>query len=131
MNVHKIVDKNDNKKADKTMERQFELITNNNVYIMERPGTTFKRDTKNVELNKYIMEQRVSFGYNNMNDKNQPTKPMRNNIDSIYSRTFDSIDTLIPNNIYHNFATSTRDHKKEINYNITDRNSVRIEKKYY
>ena len=66
MNVHKIiVDKNDNKKADKTMERQFELITNNNVYIMERPGTTFKRDTKNVELNKYIMEQRVSFGYNN------------------------------------------------------------------
>ena len=131
MNVHKIiVDKNDNKKADKTMERQFELITNN-VYIMERPGTTFKRDTKNVELNKYIMEQRVSFGYNNMNDKNQPTKPMRNNIDSIYSRTFDSIDTLIPNNIYHNFVTSTRDHKKEINYNITDRNSVRIEKKYY
>lgn len=132
MNVNKImVDKNDNKKADKAFERQFELITNNNVYLMGRPDITSKQDMKKVELNKYVMQQNVALGYNNMMDKNQPKEPVGSNIDSIHSRTFASIDTIIPPNIYHNFATSTREHKKEINYNITDRNSVRIEKKYY
>ena len=56
------------------------------------------------------------------------SKNMGNNISN---RVFSNFDSKLPPNIYQNFSESTRDHKKEINYNINDRHNVRVKKEYY
>ena len=136
MNNNILVNKNDNKMADKTFQRNNQINTQMSNHIFDRPQSSIEtRDFKesNRQFNQFVLPQKVSLGYNDMRDQSkQSNNTMNKDFGSkISNRLFENVDDILPPNIYHNFATSTRDHKKEINYNISDRNDLVVEKTHF
>lgn len=122
-----IYNKNKNLVGQKHLERNNQIynqIHKNNVSYIERPQYSQKCESNlNIDFSRYMMGGKPSLGYNNFKEKKNNTNQFTKNLNEKNINRIKLNDSILPPNIYHNFAESTRLKRSHINYDINMRNT--------